>query len=278
MKSSVSGLLTIPDLKKRNNILWLNIPIVVFAILLVIVVGFKINQDLFYRINSLSGITGTDLWQNLTILGDGLISALILAFWIKKRPEMLWAFLLATIFYMIVLHSLKEGISIKRPPAILEEGSYYLAGKAYKHNAFPSGHATTIFALCGVISFYYKTYLPRITALFAALLIGISRIMIGVHWPADVLAGAILGWSSAYFGIFLAKKIKLKYNKIFKYIFSVLLIISSVVVITGYDTGYDAATFFQILLSIMVISYLIYLFLIDKLKNLKKCCYHNNNR
>ena len=57
--------------------------------------------------------------------------------------------------------------------------------------AFPSGHTALAFAIATAIAFYY----PKTSILFflVALSIGISRIAAGVHWPSDVLGGAMVG-------------------------------------------------------------------------------------
>lgn len=57
--------------------------------------------------------------------------------------------------------------------------------------SFPSGHTMTAFAVCGA----FAVLLPTILSFFlpAALLIGISRIFLGLHYPTDVLVGALLG-------------------------------------------------------------------------------------
>ncbi len=57
--------------------------------------------------------------------------------------------------------------------------------------SFPSGHATFFSALATVLYFYHK----KLAVLYGlgALLIGFSRIIVGIHWPLDILAGYILG-------------------------------------------------------------------------------------
>jgi undecaprenyl-diphosphatase len=58
-------------------------------------------------------------------------------------------------------------------------------------SAFPSGHASTSFAAVVVLSVAAPTLAPAIVVLAA--LVGFSRLYVGVHFPLDVLAGAVLG-------------------------------------------------------------------------------------
>ncbi len=57
--------------------------------------------------------------------------------------------------------------------------------------SFPSGHAAFYFALATVVYFHNKKAGYAYFAL--AGLMGFARVFVGVHWPADIVAGAILG-------------------------------------------------------------------------------------
>jgi len=57
--------------------------------------------------------------------------------------------------------------------------------------SFPSSHATNIFALATILSNKYRSF--RFYFFSIALVVGISRIYVGVHYPFDVLAGAAVG-------------------------------------------------------------------------------------
>jgi undecaprenyl-diphosphatase len=58
-------------------------------------------------------------------------------------------------------------------------------------HSFPSGHAATSFACATVLSAYAPRY--RVPFFALATLIALSRIYNGMHYPTDVLAGAVLG-------------------------------------------------------------------------------------
>ncbi len=68
-------------------------------------------------------------------------------------------------------------------------------------HGFPSNHAANSMAVCS--TFYFFTY-RRLAVLAGALalLVGCSRVYLGVHYPADIaagyLAGGVVGWSLAY--------------------------------------------------------------------------------
>lgn len=62
--------------------------------------------------------------------------------------------------------------------------------------SFPSSHAVNNFAVAALFGFYYRR---AAWAFFAwAFLVALSRVAVGVHYPSDVLGGAILGiWIAA---------------------------------------------------------------------------------
>jgi len=59
--------------------------------------------------------------------------------------------------------------------------------------SFPSGHATTAFAAAVILSTCFKV--PCWAAFGAAVLVCLTRLYLGVHFPSDVIAGALCGLS-----------------------------------------------------------------------------------
>lgn len=66
----------------------------------------------------------------------------------------------------------------------------------WHYQSFPSGDTTTIVALGFVVGFLW----PRLTwpAMILAALVALSRIMVGMHYPSDVLGGIVFGTLGAY--------------------------------------------------------------------------------
>lgn len=63
--------------------------------------------------------------------------------------------------------------------------------RAADYTSFPSGHTVTVCALAAALALIWRPLAWPGAAL--ALLVGLSRIMVGAHWPSDVLAAAWLG-------------------------------------------------------------------------------------
>ena len=76
--------------------------------------------------------------------------------------------------------------------------------------SFPSGHTMSSFAVAGVLAKHFKKYAIEFISL--ASLIAFSRVYLYVHYPTDVLAGAILGLMCSAIVIYLFNKLDHKSN------------------------------------------------------------------
>lgn len=72
-----------------------------------------------------------------------------------------------------------------------------------RHTSFPSGHASTAFAVAAVFSTVYDTHFVKILSYSLASLTALSRVNDDVHWASDVFVGAVLGTLT---GKFIAKQ------------------------------------------------------------------------
>lgn len=73
-------------------------------------------------------------------------------------------------------------------------------------SSFPSGHTSSWFAMATVYSAKYPRY--AIPLYGAGVLIGLSRVYLGEHYPSDVLAGAVIGVVIGYLTLKLEKQLE----------------------------------------------------------------------
>lgn len=82
-------------------------------------------------------------------------------------------------------------------PWMLVEGLRTLVTE-HDPNSFPSGHTCAAFAAAGIWCRGLPRRWMRVSAVAAAVLMGFSRLYVGVHFPSDVLAGALVGCLCAW--------------------------------------------------------------------------------
>ena len=142
----------------------------------------------------------------ITRLGSGgfvFAAGVLLLFSRKKETKTLGILLIAglAISYYAV-GALKAIAARPRPFSVLS--NTIVLCYTEKGLSFPSGHATTAFMAAALFSSRFKCY--PVFYLVAAL-VGLSRVYMGVHFPTDVIGGAIIGCVIGWFSIYTAKKI-----------------------------------------------------------------------
>ena len=86
-------------------------------------------------------------------------------------------------------YGLRDWIGRRRPPLVYPEPKPLV--HVPHSGAFPSGHAATAFACATVLAYWDRRLAVPAYVLAAA--IAWSRVYVGVHWPLDLLGGAVLG-------------------------------------------------------------------------------------
>lgn len=210
------------------------------------------NVALFHVFNGLSGYTGEWLWANITTFGDSLVvfsAALLL---IERRPMLLWVLMFSAILSTLVVHGLKEWLLVMRPPAVLTADELTVIGIAHKAVAFPSGHTTAIFSLVALFCHRKDTALHwKVALLGLGVLVGISRMAVGVHWPYDVLGGAAIAWTSVLVSYYFAPLIEWGTTDAAQRFFAVLLFFAALTLLLFHESGYDQARWLEITVALV---------------------------
>ena len=98
----------------------------------------------------------------------------------------------------LLANLLKRAFGRARPEEFIDTGAFQFQHFLNDANfqSFPSGHATTAIATAFVVGFMAPRFFRLI--LLIAMMTGISRIVIGMHYPTDVVAGFVVGTLGAY--------------------------------------------------------------------------------
>lgn len=152
------------------------------------------------------------LWSLLTWSALGIGSLLLVTCLSDAEPRRVAALLVAMVLGGLVVHAIKRTLQVDRPLAVFgpDHPVFLVIGEHLRKGSMPSGHTTTAFTVAGLMTLSLRHAalsggiaaptlhrLARWTWCAAwwllAVLQGLSRVVVGAHWPSDVLAGAGLG-------------------------------------------------------------------------------------
>ena len=168
----------------------------------------NLDSYIFHYINQFAGIS--PYLDKVAIFFAEYLQYLVvfclLLFLVKKFRRnlgmVIFAFTAAIFSRFIITEIIRYFFPRIRP--FVENSVNLLIGYNTTESSFPSGHAAFFFALSMVVYFYNKK--AGILFFIASFLISISRVFSGIHWPSDILVGAIVGIFSGWIILKISKK------------------------------------------------------------------------
>ncbi len=98
----------------------------------------------------------------------------------------------------VIYYPVKNYIVKRKRPYVTLTGVHVMHRETADQYSMPSGHTTAAFAIATALTFRYPKPYVYIPAYAWAAFVGYGRIYLGLHYPSDVLAGAVLGTASAF--------------------------------------------------------------------------------
>lgn len=141
----------------------------------------------------------------ITMLGEEYFYILLLGFmyWCVNKEVTRYLVLCLT-FSSVLNGAMKEIVNSQRPFMVADVRA--LRVETATGSSFPSGHTQTVVAFYLALALKLKKAWAWILGSVLVILVGLSRIYLGVHWPRDVVGAIVLGSLSVALMIFIYKK------------------------------------------------------------------------
>ncbi len=136
----------------------------------------------------------------LTYLGShvAVILFIILTWVFTRERKVLRSLIFLYAIQSAIIYGLKFLIQRQRPLFFLEIASKLSRGPGeILDPSFPSAHAAFSFMMATLLTLWFPRY--RILFFVLAALIGWTRIYLGLHYPTDLIVGALIGYGIAKF-------------------------------------------------------------------------------
>lgn len=188
------------------------------------------------------------LFQLITMCGEQvvLISIISIIYWAvdKKFGEYIAYSVLTSV---LINNTIKDIFKMKRP--IGEEGIRTLREETATGYSFPSGHTQGTSSFYGAMAIYLKQKTMYIIAIAMIILVGFSRLYLGVHYPKDVIVGGILGILISFICYRLYMKVN---NKIVLYSITFLIFLPALTFAHSADFIKGMGTYLGFLIGVFI--------------------------
>jgi undecaprenyl-diphosphatase len=170
----------------------------------------KLDFQIFSGLNSLTRFSGMDwLFVLMAVYLAYVMAGVIAGYWFTRgnRAVNRKAIILSGIAFILarlVFANIIREIWVRNRPFIAHDTVHKIIAKNDNEASFPSGHASAMFAISMVVYSYNKKL--GIILMVMSTLTAFARVVVGVHYPSDVIGGALLGLGTGYLVVKLLDK------------------------------------------------------------------------
>lgn len=176
----------------------------------------RFEPHVFYFFNRQLQAWPDIAWSLFSLLGTGwaILALSSPALWLCPRLVLAW--LCAAPLAGVLTRVGKTWANSVRPLEVLDPSTIHVIGEPLYVAAMPSGHTLTAFAAASALYFVLpaRKRRPHLWLFGVALGVGLSRMAVGAHWPADVSIGAALGVFSGLCGAWLCARIPPQHQQV----------------------------------------------------------------
>ena len=169
-----------------------------------------LDIQLFYLLNNLAG--QSPLFDAVIVFFASYLAYILVALFLvlvffsqypkREKLQIFWVTVISTIIARFGVTELIRFFYHRPRPFIDLPVNQLITSNEW---SFPSGHATFFFAMATAIYLYNKKW--GIFFFLATILITVSRVIAGIHYPSDIVGGALIGVAVAYTIFYFTRKI-----------------------------------------------------------------------
>ncbi|MBO0888403.1 phosphatase PAP2 family protein [Candidatus Bathyarchaeota archaeon] len=202
------------DLRSWIQCLQADLPIVVLCI-----TGFLLAWLIFWEIDAslnkngavalyslVSNNLGIQSVGGVATLGNSIWIPFVFYLYVLRRGQYDWTSALVLAVAMVTAMALSDILKVVFDlPRPFQEPALGISPRfeTPTDHGLPSGHTTSAFTVATVVWTRYPTW--RIPFTVLAIATGISMVILGLHYPSDIIAGAFLGVFCGTFGVSMAR-------------------------------------------------------------------------
>ncbi len=196
------------SLQKQKVIVGLLLVLSFLAVSLIWTIGQKIDVwvFMFFNMRGKRSPRLDGLMLAFTQLGNFIFAMIVASLlFLSGNRTVAYELILGTMVLGLIVQTMKFLIHRTRPYIKLK--NIRIVGSRASGQSFPSGHTSQAFFMATILSHYFGIGMYTFALYTIAGLVGITRIYVGMHYPRDVLGGAMLGTAWGLLGVIINSRI-----------------------------------------------------------------------